>query len=299
VAISAFAQPSKIDLKTKSKRYREKYSNMQTIPLQSGIIYGPVRSRRLGWSLGLNISPISYKFCSFNCVYCQYGWTTICTLDTTDRLEDFPTPDDFEKALESALLEHEGEEIDNITFSGNGEPTLHPKFEELVDIAKKLREGYFPKAKLGVLSNSSTVDMKKVHRALTKLDFRIMKLDAGALETFKKINRPCPEVNYGTILNGLKSIENVTLQTMFVDGKLQNIGEREVKEWVERVGEIKPVKAQIYSLHRPPAASSLREVTAEKLGEIAAQTEKAAGVTVEAIVAASPYRKRYNEPYRK
>ena len=270
---------------------------MQTIPLQPGIIYGPVRSRRLGRSLGLNISPIHYKFCSFNCVYCQYGWTTVCTLDTADKRQDFPTLDDFEKTLESALRQHKDEEIDNITFSGNGEPTLHPQLEELVDIAKKLKEEFHPKAKLGVLSNSSTVGMEKVHRALVKLDFRIMKLDAGNLETFIKINRPCPEVDYKAILNSLKSLDNVTLQTMFVDGAIQNIGEREIREWVERIGEIKPVKAQIYSLHRPPAASSLREVPAKRLEEIAAQTEATTGVTVEVIIAASPYRKRYNEPH--
>ena len=231
---------------------------MQSIPLQSGIIYGPVRSRRLGWSLGLNISPVSYKFCSFNCVYCQYGWTAICTLDIADRLEDLPAPDDFEKALESTLREHKDEEIDNITFSGNGEPTLHPQFEVLVDIAKKLKEAYFPKAKLGILSNSSTIGIEKVRQALAKLDFRIMKLDAGDLETFKKINRPCSEVDYETILNGLKTLESVTLQTMFIDGAIRNIGEQEVEKWVEKVGEIKPIKAQIYSLHRPSAASSLR-----------------------------------------
>jgi len=272
---------------------------MQTIPLQSGIIYGPVRSRRLGWSLGLNISPVSYKFCSFNCVYCQYGWTTICTIAATDRLGDFPTPDDFEKALESALQENKDNEIDNITFSGNGEPTLHPQFEELVDIAKRLQRENSPKAKLGVLSNSSTVTMEKVRRALTKLDFKIMKLDAGDTETFRKTNRPCSGVDYRTIVNGLKSLEDVTLQTMFIDGAISNIGEPEVSEWLERVGEIKTVKAQIYSLHRPPAASLLREVLAEKLGEIAAQTEEATGVTVEVVIASSPYRRRYNEPYRK
>jgi len=290
---------SKIDLKTESRRYRERYLEMPTIPLQSGITYGPVRSRRLGWSLGLNISPISYKFCSFNCVYCQYGGTTICTINTSDWREDFPALDDFEKALESALREHKDEEINNITFSGNGEPTLHPQFEELVDIAKKLQRKYFPEAKLGVLSNSSTVTMEKVRRALAKLDFRIMKLDTGGPETFRKINRPCPGVDYEAILNGLKSLENVTLQTMFIDGAISNIGEQEVSEWLERVGEIKPVKAQIYSLHRPTATTSLGEVSAEKLEEIAAQTEEATGVTVEVIIASSPYRRRYNEPYRK
>ena len=263
---------------------------MDTIPLQPGIIYGPVRSRRLGWSLGLNVSPTNYKLCSFNCVYCQYGQTAVHTMDTADRLGDFPVPDDFRQALENILCENK--EIDNITFSGNGEPTLHPQFEALVDIAKQLKEEYFPEANIGVLSNSSTVNIEKVHRALTKLDFKIMKLDAGGLSTFRKINRPCQAVDYEAIVNGLKSLEKVTLQTMFVDGAIQNIGDQEVGQWMERVGEIKPIKSQIYSLHRPPAESSLQEVAAEKLWEIAARTEKIAGVPVEVIIAKHPYRRR-------
>ena len=270
---------------------------MDPIPLQPSIIYGPVRSRRLGWDLGLNASPINYKLCSFNCVYCQYGWTAVHTMDTADRLGDFPTPDDFKKALEDALRENE--EINSITLSGNGEPTLYPQFEELVDIAKQLKEEYFPEAKLGILSNSSTINIEKIHRALTKLDFRIMKLDVGNLETLRKINQPCRAVDYEAILSGLKSLEKVTLQTMFVDGTIRNIGDWEVREWIERVGEIKPIRAQVYSLHRPPAEISLREVPAERLREIAAQTEEATGVAVEVIVAASPYSKRYHEPYRK
>jgi len=263
---------------------------MDPIPLQPSIIYGPVRSRRLGWDLGLNASPINYKLCSFNCVYCQYGWTDVCTMDIAGRLGDFPTPDAFKKALKDAL--HENEEINSITLSGNGEPTLHPQFEELVDIAKQLKEEYFPEAKLGILSNSSTINIEKVHRALTKLDFRIMKLDVGSLETLRKINQPCRAVDYESILSGLKSLEKVTLQTMFLDGTIQNIGDEEVAEWIKRVGEVRPIKAQIYSLHRPPAESSLQEVPPEKLREIAARTEETTGVPVEVIVAKQPYRRR-------
>ena len=263
---------------------------MDPIPLQPSIIYGPVRSRRLGWDLGLNASPINYKLCSFNCVYCQYGWTDVCTMDIAGRLGDFPTPDAFKKALEDAL--HENEEINSITLSGNGEPTLYPQFEELVDIAKQLKEEYFPEAKLGILSNSSTINIEKVHRALTKLDFRIMKLDVGSLETLRKINQPCRAVDYEAILSGLKSLEKVTLQTMFVDGPIRNIGDQEVNEWIERIGEIQPMKTQIYSLHRPPAASSLREVSAERLQEIATRVEATTDVSVEVIIAKHPYRRR-------
>lgn len=272
---------------------------MGQIAFQSGIIYGPVKTRRLGWSLGLNVSPTTYKLCSFNCVYCQYGWTKICTTDTTEWQGDFPTPAEFKEALENALNEHRDKQIDNITFSGNGEPTLHPQFEELVEIAGKLKEKYAPQANLGVLSNSSMICVEEVRRALDRLDFKIMKLDAGDLTTFRKTNRPCKGTDYEAIVNGLKSLKNVTLQTMFIDGKISNIGDQEVKDWVRRVGEIKPMKAQIYSLHRPAAASSLREVPPEKLREIALQAEQETGVTVEVIVAAAPYHKKVNQPYDK
>jgi wyosine [tRNA(Phe)-imidazoG37] synthetase (radical SAM superfamily) len=271
---------------------------MQTIPLQSKIIYGPVKSRRLRFSLGLNILPIKYKFCFFSCIYCHYGWTKVHAIDATDSLGDLPTCDSFAEALESVLREHKHKKLDNMTFSGNGEPTLHPNFEELVNIAKRLRDKYNPKAKVGVLSNSSTLSLEKVSRALSQLDFRIMKLDAGDAMTFKKVNRPCSGVDYGTILKGIKSLENITLQTMFIDGAISNIGECELIEWMKRVGEIKPTKVQIYSLRRPlmaAAASSLREVSAAKLTDIAMQTEKATGVSVDAIVAAIPYSKKIFE----
>jgi len=253
----------------------------------------------LEWSLGLNVSPTSYKLCSFNCAYCHYGWTKVRAADMTDRLGDLPTPAAFEKALTRALHNHQDKEINNITFSGNGEATLHPRFEELVDIAKKLKEEYFPSAKLGILSNSSAVHKEEIRRALAKLDFRIMKLDGGDLKTFRKINRPCRAVDYGAMLAGLKSLDDLTTQTVFVDGSICNIGENEVEAWIARIAEIQPMKAQVYSLHRPPAESTLREVPGEKLREIAARTEAATGVSVEVIVAASPYSKRYNEPYKK
>jgi len=272
---------------------------MPAIALQPGIIYGPVKSRRLGWSLGLNVSPTTYKLCSFNCVYCQYGWTKVWTMDATSKLGDLPTPEEFEQALAEALRKNRDQQIDNITFSGNGEPTLHPQFEELVGIARSLKERYCPSAGLGVLSNSSTVSLERVRRALLKLDFKIMKLDAGDPQTFAKINRACSGVEYQIVIEGLKSLTGVTLQTMFIDGSTSNIGEREIKQWQERVSEIKPVKAQIYSLHRPSAASSLREVPAEKLREIAVRTEAIAGTRVEAIVARAPYHRKINQPYDK
>ena len=261
---------------------------MDPIPLQSGIIYGPVRSRRLGWSLGLNASPTRYKLCSFNCVYCQYGWTLAHTTKITDSLHDFPTTSYFEQALETALREIK--EVDNITFSGNGEATLHPQFEQLVDIAKQLRNMYFPKAMVGILSNSSTAGVEKVLLGLIKLDFRIMKLDAGDSKTFRKVNQPCKGISYEAILESLKSLKNITIQTMFVEGEIQNIGEQQIRNWIERIDEIRPLNVQIYSLHRPPAEPRLHGVQEKKLQEIAAQAELYTGVPVEVITTTSSYR---------
>ncbi|MDD5590929.1 MAG: radical SAM protein [Dehalococcoidales bacterium] len=269
---------------------------MNNIPLQPGPTYGPVRSRRLGWSLGLNICPTSYKLCSFNCVYCQYGWTTVHTLDSTGRLQDLPSVDGFAKGLEDAL--RQDRPIDNITFSGNGEATLHPQFTELVDIAVALKKTYRPLARLGILSNSSTVADERVRHALAELDFCVMKLDAGNIATFTRINRPCRGVGYNAILDGLRSIDNLSLQAMFVNGEIQNVGEQEIDRWIERITEIRPVNIQIYSLHRPPAASGLLEVTEEKLNEIAARVKAVTGITVEVIIAASPYSERVHQPWR-
>lgn len=270
---------------------------MSPIPLQSEIIYGPVRTRRLGWSLGLNVCPIPYKLCSFNCAYCQYGWTAVRTADMTGREGDLPTPDQFHRELEAALKR--SAEIDNITFSGNGEATLHPQFGELVDIARELRDKHFPKANLGILSNSSMVHVEKVRQALAKLDFRIMKLDAGNADVFHRINLPDKSVSYSAIVEGLKTLGKVALQTLFAAGRVQNSGEKEVADWIDRVGEIRPLKAQIYSLHRPPAAEFLEEVPEARLREIAEKTERTTSVTVEVVVAGQPYRRRYNEPFRK
>jgi wyosine [tRNA(Phe)-imidazoG37] synthetase (radical SAM superfamily) len=138
--------------------------------------------------------------------------------------------------------------------------------------------------------------MGSVRSALDRLDFKMMKLDAGDVATFQDINRPCPQVDYQKMVESLKSMENITVQTMFIAGAFQNIDERKIASWLKRVGEIKPIKVQIYSLHRPSAASSLQEVPAEKLKAIADRVEKETAVSVEAVVAAAPYRPHFSEP---
>ena len=265
------------------------------IALQPSPIYGPVKSRRLGWSLGINICPARYKLCSFNCVYCQYGWTNVCTLDVSDRIKDLPSTEDLYDSLEKLLLA--SRRIDNLTFSGNGESTLHPYFEDMVDIVSSLKSRYAPGARVGILSNSSKLSDPGVYRALTKLDFRIMKLDAGDRDTFNRINMPCPDVRYEDILDGLKSLDNIIIQTMFVDGEPGNTGERSLYQWMERISEIEPKSVQIYSLHRPPAASSLIEADSQKLAAIAERTRAETGIPVDFVVASKPYDDRVHQPW--
>ncbi len=263
-----------------------------SIPLKTKILYGPVNSRRLGRSLGVNLSPRSYKWCSFNCVYCQYGWTSVCDMDAAGKTE-LPTVGEIEEALGMVLREDAVGDIDNITFSGNGEPTLHPQFPEMVTAAINLRDRFRPEARVGILSNSSTVGLEKVRRALAVLDFRIMKLDAGDSQTFALVNRACTGVDYQAIVTGLKSLGEVTIQAMFIGGPAPGTGWGSVDAWLDRLKEIKPSLVQIYSLHRPPAWSSLEEVPPEKLQEIGVRAEKEAGVPVDVIVAARPYNGRY------
>ncbi|MDZ7262187.1 MAG: radical SAM protein [candidate division KSB1 bacterium] len=251
---------------------------MRILKLQQGIIYGPIHSRRLGLSLGLNLLPTRHKLCSFNCVYCHYGWTKILTTNPSDSYQDFPTPEEFGIALKKALVD--GGAFDYITFSGNGEPTLHPQFPEIVTIAKELKERYAPKARLAILSNSTVLKQENIRRALDKLEVKILKLDAGDVHTFRTINRPAEGVNFDDIIKTLKGMQDIILQTVFVDGTSSNVRPEQLMLWMERVGEIRPREAQIYSIDRPPADHSLKKVSLSTLEEIARETEKTTGVKV-------------------
>ncbi|MCX6013044.1 MAG: radical SAM protein [Chloroflexi bacterium] len=225
---------------------------------------------------------MDYKLCSLDCIYCQYGWTRVLIKDVSQNCGDFPSLVNFACSLDAAL--RKPGEINNITFSGNGEATLHPGFDNLVDIAVDLKQKLKPDAKLGILSNSTTVDNDKVCTALKKLDFRIMKLDAGTLDSFKRVNKPFKTVHFETVVEGLRRLGDIIIQTMFIEGAVQNTGNRELGEWIDKVKYINPVKIQIYSLDRPPADGSLLEVSKEELIEISEKTTKVTGIPVEVFV---------------
>jgi len=252
---------------------------LKKLTLQSAIIYGPVRSRRLGVSLGVNLLPTTYKLCSFNCIYCQYGWTKKTTLAPTQQLEDLPPLDEVVTALERALqqLVRDRHPVDTITICGNGEPTLYPQIADVITTANRLRDRYLPEARSAILSNSSTIVSKAIRDALEPLDLKIMKFDAGSEEMFRQLNHPGGPIYMGEIVAGLKELSNIFLQSLFVQGRVTNADPDAVGLWVEKVREIKPMGVQVYTLDREPADKKIEKVSIATLQWIAEQVRWRAG----------------------
>lgn len=252
---------------------------MRTLKLKEGIIYGPVSSRRLGSSLGINLLPSTYKLCSFNCLYCHYGWTKVHSRDVSSCLGDFPSTEHVKEALEG-WLNRNPNSVDYITFSGNGEPCLHPEFDKMVEVALKVRDKYAPKAKVTILSNSTCLDDERVMSVLRRLDVKIMKLDAGSEETFQKLNRPCTTIQFQDVVENLEKLDQIIIQSVFVQGRVDNTTEGEVEEWIQKLGSIKPREVQIYSIDRPSADEGLALVGKDRLNQIARKTEELCGFPV-------------------
>ena len=246
---------------------------LDAVTLQKGIIYGPVDSRRLGRSLGLNIMPTRYKVCSFNCIYCHYGWTKYLKPDVSQYTGDLPAAEQVAKELETTLGTIAPPEY--ITFSGNGEATLHPDFPAIVDAVIATRDRVGSAAKTAILSNSTGLGSAEVRRALQRLDVRIMKLDAGTPEVLKKINRPAAGVDLAGIVEGLSQLRDITLQSAFVEGEITNATDEDVETWLARVREIGPADVQVYSLENAPAMRTLVGVPQPRLEEIVRRLERA------------------------
>lgn len=237
-----------------------------TIPLQRGIIYGPVRSRRLGRSLGINLLPTSYKICTFNCLYCQYGWTLIHGRILRDR-DAWPKVNEVYNALERSLKEI-SPSPDYITFSGNGEPTIYPDFPVIVDGVIKLRNDLAPSAKVAVLSNSTMVMDENILTALSRLDVKIMKLDCGAVECFKSYNRPAKGVHFEEIVKGLAKLENVTIQSLFSGGPKGNFCPENIEVWIDNIQQISPSTVQLYTLDRGFPSNKIAMLNKNQLIEL-------------------------------
>jgi len=241
----------------------------QTFPLRRGIVYGPVRSRRLGVSLGINLFPSGHKICPFDCVYCEYGKTTDLVTEATR--EGLPAVAEVLGAVEVGLAEYP--QLDYVTFSGHGEPTLHPDFAQIVDGVLALRDRLQPQAKVAVLSCSGVVNRSEVRAALSHLDERIMKLDAGDEATFQAINRPVPGLTLESIVEGLADLEDIVIQHLAFDGELTNASRAAQAEWIAAVARIRPREIQIYSVDRPTAEGGILKVPLETLARLAYEVE--------------------------
>ena len=236
-------------------------------------IIGPIHSRRLGISLGVNLLPKDAKICSFDCVYCECGW------NKDHKGGHFPDADAVMEELEAKLKEEvaEGRNIDVITFAGNGEPTLHPRFAEVIDRTIELRNQYVPQAKVSVLSNATRMTDPKVYAALLKVDNNILKIDGAFDRTIHLIDQPTDK-NYSVrqVVNGMKSFQGqLIVQTMFVrgmhDGKVvDNTTPEEVNAWCDLMREIRPHQIMVYSLDRPTPEPNLVKVSKEEMAQFVA-----------------------------
>ena len=249
------------------------------LPLKHEIIYGPVNSRRLGRSLGINLLPVRRKVCSFDCIYCQYGRTRTKTLDPNP--EGFPTLDDVVAAVEIALTS--GPVFDSFTFSGNGEPTLHPRWPEIVEAVARLRDRHRPAGRLSLLSNASTAARPSVMAALARIDAPIMKLDAGDDATLTAIDCPIGGITLETILEGLSKVRGLIIQTLMVEGAVTNSSGSALENWLGALARLSPVQVQIYSTDRPAPVAGVARVPPERLQQIAAQATDQIGLDVRAF----------------
>ena len=237
------------------------------------IVFGPIRSRRLGSSLGVNLLPRFGKWCSFDCIYCECGWNKDGKKDTA-----LPTKEEVYQALDRRLhqLKEEGTPVDTITFSGNGEPTMHPAFPDIISFTLELRDKLYPSPKVSVLTNATQLGKPQVREALQKIDNPILKIDSPIEWMVQAINIPDKSYSLEKTIENIKLFNsNFILQTMFLKGVEQGIeidctNPEHVEKWRNLVRELSPHEVMMYTIDRETPAKELRKVTVEEMEAIAA-----------------------------
>ena len=234
-------------------------------------IFGPVHSRRLGVSLGINLLPADGKFCTFDCIYCECGFNA----DHRPH-QKLPTREEVRQALEARLLDMQqnGPKPDVLTFAGNGEPTAHPQFAAIMDDTLTLRDKYFPQAKVSVLSNSTFIHKPEVFEALNKVDNNILKLDTIHADYINKVDRPTGHYDVQKVIECMKAFQgNLIVQTLFMKGTYEgedvdNTSDVYVLPWLKVVKKIAPKQVMIYTIDRETPAPDLLKATHEELDRI-------------------------------
>ena len=243
------------------------------------IIFGPVKSRRLGVSLGINLLPVYVKVCSFDCIYCECGWTP----KKYEEKAKLPSREEVRQKLEQKLkqMATENELPDVITFAGNGEPTMHPAFAGIIDDTVQLRNQHAPKARIAVLSNATMLHKPAVFNALLKIEDNIQKLDSAFASTIEIMDCPRGNFDIGKVVDQLTRFgDKVIIQTIFIRGsfkgkKIDNTTNEEIDAWLELLKKIKPAQVMIYTIARDTPIETLQKAPAKTLDAIARKVEKA------------------------
>lgn len=230
-------------------------------------IFGPIHSRRLGLSLGINLLPPDGKVCSFDCIYCECGFNA----DHRPK-QPLPTREEVAEQLEARLQQMvaEGQLPDVLTFAGNGEPTSHPHFPEIIEDTIALRNRYCPKAKVSVLSNSTFIHKPSVHDALMRVDNNILKLDTVSIDYIQKVDRPTGTYQLDRIIECMKAFNgHIIIQTIFLHGPgVSNTSDEYVEPWLEVVKSIRPQEVMVYTIDRETPDKTLSKATHEELDAI-------------------------------
>lgn len=238
--------------------------------LFDNIIFGPVKSRRLGNSLGINLLPVNAKFCTFNCVYCECGW------NSKGIKIELPRLGDIVPVMEKYFSENK-QPLDVITFAGNGEPTINPDFPEIVAETVRLRNKYLPNVKISVLTNASNLGNEKVVAALKMIDEPILKVDTFIQSDFELINKPVSGLSIATIVDNIaRNFEHPIIQTMFMRGNIDgtffdNTTDESLRVYFETLKRLNPSQVMVYSIARETPLSGLQKVAPDELEKIGAK----------------------------
>lgn len=252
--------------------------------LFENIIIGPIHSRRLGNSLGINLLPLKRKFCTYDCIYCECGWNE----ETIGNKVDLPSYDDVSEQLRRRIseLKAEGVSVDSFTFAGNGEPTLHPDFPKVVDLVVEMRNEHYPNAVITLLTNATQLSRPEIYEALMKLDNPVLKLDAGTMAMRNNINKPTAEkYSFDELVNNLIRFGNRgIIQTLLLrgtnDGKtISNVSDEDFGEYIKLLKKIGPKYVMLYAIDRTTPEKNLEKLTVDEL-EFYAQQIRNEGIDV-------------------
>lgn len=263
--------------------FKNEYSDFSiTDPTQMGICYGPIKQFGFNASLGINLLGTGNKICSFDCPYCDLGRTKM-RLNRVKKDGPYASLDGLELQLdhEFARLSEQKVQLDAIHISGNGEPTLYPYLTEAIEIILKLRGKYFSQAKTLLLTNGSHLDQRKVLEAANRLDSIVFKLDVGNDRLLKEINAPLVRSTVSHLISASQSVKNLSLQSFFVHGAMDNTKPADIEDWIEVIGLMKPRRVFISTLTHAPSSSGLIACDEDTLYTIASKVERKTGIKPE------------------